>query len=302
VTVDKCGNMAIGFAASNQSFYPGAYYTGRLAGDPAGTVQPTGVLQAGVDYYYRAFGGSRNRWGDYSGIALDPSDEATFWVYNEHAMTRGTVFGSYPSEDGRWDTHWGEFNMNCNVVSVAITGFEARPLDGGVELRATFSADYDQFRVNIYRQDESLEQPVRYKTIEMGSRSEMVFVDRYVEPGKTYRYTVGAVDRDGEVLSPVSIVTMPMTAARLAQNEPNPFNPTTTIAFTLPQTQRVSLVIYDASGRAVKTLADGVTTFGTHRLVWDGTDNSGNKVGSGIYFYRLEAGSFIQSKKMVLIK
>jgi hypothetical protein len=80
VMVDHCGNMGIGFAASHPQIYGGAYYTGRLAGDPPGTVQPTGVLKAGVDYYVRKFGGTRNRWGDYSGIALDPMDEVTFWV------------------------------------------------------------------------------------------------------------------------------------------------------------------------------------------------------------------------------
>jgi hypothetical protein len=301
VAVDKCDNMGIGFAAGNQSFYVGAYYTGRFSADAPGTVQPTGTLQAGTDYYYRAFGGSRNRWGDYSGLAIAP-DDVNFWVYNEHAMSRGTVFGSLPAEDGRWDTHWGSFDLNCTTVSVAITGFEARGVAGGVELSASFNADFDRFRVNIYRQDDELPGPVRYKSIEMNGEREFTYVDRYVEPGKTYRYHIGAVDRDGEFLSPVMKVTVPTVSANLEQNTPNPFNPTTTIAFTLPSTQHVSLVIYDATGRVVKTLADGVSQFGSHRLEWDGTDNAGNAVGSGIYFYRLEAGSFIQSKKMVLLK
>jgi len=303
VSVDKCGNMAIGFAASNSQIYPGAYYTGRLTVDAPGTVQvPTGVLQAGTDYYYRAFGGTRNRWGDYSGCALDPSDQATFWVYNEHAITRGTIFASLPLEDGRYDTHWGSFTLGCQTVSVAITGFQAKALKGAVEITASFNADFDNFRVNVYRQDDRLEQAMRYKTIEMSGGSDLTFVDRLVEPGKTYRYYIGAVDKDGEFFSPTQEVTIPEVDAALRQNNPNPFNPTTTISFDLPTTQHVSLVIYDAGGRVVKTLIDGVRRFGPNSEVWDGTDDAGNRVGSGVYFYRLESGSFHESRKMVMIK
>lgn len=124
VAVDDCGNVAFGFAASNQTIHPGAYYTGRRAGDPAGTVQPTGLLAAGQDCYRRAFCGSRNRWGDYSGISLDPANGNTFWVFNEYALTRGTptacISTSPPDtlrEYGRWGTRWGAFNINQPPVA-----------------------------------------------------------------------------------------------------------------------------------------------------------------------------------------
>jgi hypothetical protein len=114
VAVNCVGDLAIGFAASAPSIFPGSYYTARLAGDPAGTTQTAGTLRAGVDYYIRDFTTSMtvaSRWGDYSGIWLDPSDEFTFWLFNEHALTRGTVFGSLPEEDGRWGTAWGNFSL-----------------------------------------------------------------------------------------------------------------------------------------------------------------------------------------------
>ena len=118
IAVDSCGNMGLGFAVSASSIYAGAYYTGRLAGDAAGTVQPTSVLAAGTDWYYRAFGGSRNRWGDYSGLALDPDNEATFWAYNEYAMTRGTVISG---EDGRWATRFGAWPSGLDFGDLPIT-------------------------------------------------------------------------------------------------------------------------------------------------------------------------------------
>ncbi|MBI4536163.1 MAG: hypothetical protein HY708_07780, partial [Ignavibacteriae bacterium] len=66
IAVNSTGDAAIGFSASASSIYPGAYFTGRFAADPAGTNRGSGVLRAGVDYYIRTFGGPRNRWGDYS--------------------------------------------------------------------------------------------------------------------------------------------------------------------------------------------------------------------------------------------
>ncbi len=73
-----------------------------------GTVQPSEILAAGQDFYIRTFGGSRNRWGDYSGIAVDPTDDLTFCAFNEYALTRGTLIGV---EDGRWGTRWGCFTF-----------------------------------------------------------------------------------------------------------------------------------------------------------------------------------------------
>jgi hypothetical protein len=108
IGVDAFGNVGIGFAASAPAIFPGAYYTGRKASDPAGSVQPSVALAAGVDYYIRFFSGSRNRWGDYSGISVDPSDDATFWVFNEYALTRGTPISG---EDGRWGTRFGKFSF-----------------------------------------------------------------------------------------------------------------------------------------------------------------------------------------------
>lgn len=88
----------------------------------------------------------------------------------------------------------------------------------------------------------------------------------------------------------------------LGQCYPNPFNPATTISFTLGEAVRVRLRIYDVSGRFVRELTDGRREAGLHSEIWDGTDQAGRGVSSGVYFYRLEAGSFIETKKMVLAR
>jgi uncharacterized repeat protein (TIGR01451 family) len=73
--------------------------------DASGTISSSMTLKAGIDYYFRQFSGSRNRWGDYSGVAVDPVDQC-FWVYNEWADTRGTVTNG--NQDGQWNTRVGK--------------------------------------------------------------------------------------------------------------------------------------------------------------------------------------------------
>ncbi len=88
----------------------------------------------------------------------------------------------------------------------------------------------------------------------------------------------------------------------LAQNYPNPFNPTTTIAFSIAATSDVTMNIYDVRGMRVATLLRGRRDAGVHRIPWDGTDANGTRVASGVYFYRLTAGTFTATRKMVLLK
>jgi hypothetical protein len=87
------------------------------------------------------------------------------------------------------------------------------------------------------------------------------------------------------------------------QNYPNPFNPNTTITYSVKERARVTLKIYNVAGQLVKTLVDDMKTPGiAHAKVWDGRNNSGQPVSSGVYFYKLVTKNFTQTKKMVLLK
>jgi hypothetical protein len=94
---------------------------------------------------------------------------------------------------------------------------------------------------------------------------------------------------------------LPSTYA-LAQSYPNPFNPTATIEFTLPQPGHVDLTVYNLLGQKVRTLVDEELVAGTHQVVWDGRNDSKHEVAGGVYFYRITAGDFHKSRKMVLLK
>ncbi len=92
------------------------------------------------------------------------------------------------------------------------------------------------------------------------------------------------------------------TAFALKQNYPNPFNPLTLIEFALPKGQTVTLEIYNILGQRVRALITGFREAGTHTVAWNGADDRNANVPSGIYFYRLSAGTFSQTSKMALIR
>ncbi len=101
--------------------------------------------------------------------------------------------------------------------------------------------------------------------------------------------------------SDITDATIPVKYA-LMQNYPNPFNPTTTISFNLPEKANVSLKIYNVAGQLIKTLTDQNWEAGEHKIAWNGTNDLGSNVASGVYFYKIETPSFQSTKKMVLLK
>jgi len=115
-------------------------------------------------------------------------------------------------------------------------------------------------------------------------------------------YWFGAVPAPPAVAMPMAKPTpVPLTFA-LEQNHPNPFNPTTTISFSVPTAGRTNLDVFNVLGQHVRCLLDDDIEAGAHSIVWDGKDGDGHSVASGIYLYRLRAGKAVESKKMVLLK
>ncbi len=88
----------------------------------------------------------------------------------------------------------------------------------------------------------------------------------------------------------------------LSQNRPNPFNPVTTINYTVPVPGRISVEVFNLLGRKVRTLVNDTKSAGSYRIEWNGRDDADQPVSSGVYFYRLKAGDIVQTKKMLLIK
>ena len=133
IAVNAADELAIGFSASASTIFGTSAYTTRAAADPAGTTTGSTVLRAGLDFYIRTFDSppcdpspARNRWGDYSGAAIDPANDQCFWIYNEHAIARGSgstggCNGRPATEDGRWGTAFGNA-CTCSETFALTTG------------------------------------------------------------------------------------------------------------------------------------------------------------------------------------
>jgi hypothetical protein len=122
------------------------------------------------------------------------------------------------------------------------------------------------------------------------------------------RNDMGAYGGPGSSVIIVGIEEIPSSAEGVAgdfqlyQNYPNPFNPSTTIRYTLPKSEFVTLKVYDILGRKVATLVNERQTAGEKSLLWNGRDRLGKELSSGIYIYQIQASDFIKSRKMVLLR
>jgi hypothetical protein len=195
----------------------------------------------------------------------------------------------------------GAFDVACAPVAVAISSFEAKAKDGVVSLHGTFSSDLGVQGVNVYR-GEGDASFIRLATITEVDGSTFDYTDHSVAPGKAYRYQIGVTDGDGEFMSPIQRVAIAPLRNGLEQNHPNPFNPQTTIHYTLSAADHVTLAVYDATGRLVRTLINENQPAGARDVIWNGQDDRGNTVASGVYFYKMTAGKFTETRRMVMLK
>ncbi|HEX7071380.1 MAG TPA: T9SS type A sorting domain-containing protein, partial [Rhodothermales bacterium] len=92
------------------------------------------------------------------------------------------------------------------------------------------------------------------------------------------------------------------TEFELGSNYPNPFNPTTTFSYSLPETGKVTIQIFDITGRRVRVLVNEEKEAGIYKVQWDGRNDAGAQVASGMYLYQIRSGSFVDAKKMMLVK
>ena len=184
---------------------------------------------------------------------------------------------------------------------VAITNFSVSRENGAAVLSWGITADETFAGFDVYRREGSgIDQRVNASRLSPNARS---YVDRTAVPGKRYSYVLVAVGAaSGEFRSQRAEITLPALSATLRQNVPNPFNPETTIRFVVPSENHVSITVYGAHGEKVRTLVERRYAPGEWAATWDGTDDAGRRVASGVYYYRMRIGSLEQSKKMVLIK
>ena len=241
-----------------------------------------------------------------------------------------TVTGLTPSADYR--IHVCEYNLGSityntgssagnpateqNPIAVELTSFTALLENGFVRLEWETASEIDVAGFNILtavEKDGIYTKCNRSMILASGSaaRNKVYHCIIETELIRERWYKLQIVNLDGvqHVSHPISISSATLVESNsipkkfaLYQNYPNPFNPQTTIRFDLPRATEVTLVIYDMQGRLVRTLLNGQLSVGAHELIWDGTDDFGISVSSGLYFYSIQAGKFFDLRKLTLLK
>ncbi|MBD3410811.1 MAG: alpha/beta fold hydrolase [Ignavibacteriales bacterium] len=205
---------------------------------------------------------------------------------------RGDTLIAYPGG-------FGEFALvsATNPLPVELLSFEAVTSDEAIELTWRVAQEANVAAYEVERKSDGAFATVG--TVKATGASLYAFADDAAKTDVRYVYRVKAIDRDGAFVYSDRVeatLEAPIDYA-LRQNYPNPFNPVTQIEFSTPAPGRASLVVFNAIGEVVAKLLEGEIEAGTHAVSFDASD-----LPSGIYFYRLTAGSFTQVKKMTLLR
>jgi hypothetical protein len=198
-------------------------------------------------------------------------------------------------------------------LSVGLSTFYASAGDGQATLYWSTQSEVNNLGFYLLRSEDGANyERVNQELISGQGTSEVRHDYRYVDKGLvngvTYNYKVVDVDMAGVRTSHGPIQVTPQASSgvpseyALSQNYPNPFNAQTAISYAIPTASHVSLKVFNVLGEEVRTLVDADQQASTYQVTWDGRDAGGKQVASGVYFCKLQAGSFEGSTKMVFMK
>ena len=220
---------------------------------------------------------------DYTGVLRptplgDPLSTA-FSVQGTQDLTAAPYPDPFPN--------WVEYDVSDQGISAENDFVIAFDYDGG-----------NNVIVGLY---ESTTQYHSYTYLSQNDPPDWYFLTSGSYPGNVWVYMIRAVVDLGVTGVEDEIEIMP-TSFTLEQNYPNPFNPSTTIRYQVPEQSVVSIKVYDMIGREVATLVNEAKPAGAYEANWNGMNNSGQHVSSGVYFYTISTKDFVQTKKMILMK
>ncbi len=263
---------------------------------------------------------------DYQVSAVDvhwsPDDGGVWYAIAENIPDAGSVPWLTPSS--RYDScrvmvtlysNGADLGMGMSqelfviqpVLAVTVTSFSGIIKKGTPVIKWTTGLESNISGFHLFRSKSDVGE---YEQLTSGlipskgliSGSDYEFNDRTARPNREYFYKLQQVSGlgDGQVFGPFKVVFK--APFSLDQNFPNPFNPNTTIRFTIPYDSHVKLAIYDVTGRLVKELINEKKEADFYEVVWDGSDMNGERIASGVYFYHLAAGNLNRTRKMIILR
>lgn len=311
IAMDKNGNIALGYSVSSTSTYPAVRFTGRRFNDPPGlmTIEEQEII-AGSGCQI-----SNPRWGDYSSMSVDPVDDLTFWYTQQYIPISGTF---------TWHTRIASFILNIDLAvtpdTLVFDTFEECMTGKEFSLK---NDSYEDITITDIELEGSLGDAVWFidpwtitlpYTVECGDSLNLrvrvdlpvnQFSDDYlvdtlfvVTEDRSYYVSINLND---------SLIVSAENADLMSQFDssiyPNPFNPQTTISFSIQTESKVLLEIFNIKGQKIITLIEAELDHGNHSISWDSKDGSGRPVSSGIYIYNLRINdNEAVTKKCLLLK
>ncbi|KAA3597651.1 MAG: T9SS C-terminal target domain-containing protein [Calditrichaeota bacterium] len=260
------------------------------------------------------------------GIALDLTNSKMYWIDDgTNKIQRADLDGSNVEDlvTGLDFPIGITIGINDAPLSVELNSFTARQIENSISLNWSTASETENEGFNVYRKtgNGNFIQIASYKSHnELLGQGNSTFQNNYsfvdnsqLRNNELYTYYISDVETNELetkhetqsqavkfVLGEEEVISK--KEYKLAQNFPNPFNPSTTISYQIAKDTRVSLKIYNIKGEFVKELTKGFQQEGSHNVVWNGTDENGKSVSNGTYFYKLTAGTFTQTNKMILLK
>ncbi|KAA3597655.1 MAG: T9SS C-terminal target domain-containing protein [Calditrichaeota bacterium] len=264
------------------------------------------------------------------GIVIDLTNSKIYWTNDADSGTdkiqRSNLDGTGVEDlivGGISNPYGIALDFGDTPLSVELDSFQARQIANSIQLTWSTASETENEGFNLYRKtgNSFYTQIASYKgnsellgALNSTVSNKYTFVDNSeLRNGETYTYYISDVETNGlETKHEEQAQTVKFTLDEeiaqtklhyvLAQNFPNPFNPSTQINFQIAKTQDVRLQVYNLKGELVKEIVNEKMNKGSHSANWNGTDNFGNQVSSGTYFYKISAGTFTQTNKMILLK
>jgi hypothetical protein len=202
-------------------------------------------------------------------------------------------------------------------IGITLSSFTSTMVNGQINIEWSTESEPNNAGFNIFRSHNENDEYLKINSDLIPAQGDATngasynYFDSVDEPG-TYYYKLETIGLDGEACfhGPTTVTATLVDIRKnvipenyeLSQNYPNPFNPETTIEFGLPKPGFVEISIYDINGKLVRKLISQRKSAGRHSIVWNGKDNSGSTISSGVYYYTFKAGKFNQTRKMILMK
>jgi hypothetical protein len=230
---------------------------------------------------------------------------------DEHLVQQNLPAGHYwIIVDGRSSSHSHDYVLGIfcgdHPFPVELTSFDAVAEAGTVLVRWQTASEKDVAYYEVSRSEDDANWQTVAHVNSFGNNAagfSYSYRDDHVAAGKSYSYRLTSHDLDGALFTSPQVASVTLsgsaqpTSFNLEQNYPNPFNPSTTIKFDVAEASHVRLAVFDLSGRMVANLVDRELSADAYSYTFDATN-----LPSGMYFYRLETGSFSSTKKLVLMK